>query len=452
MNLPQSLKAPALALCGMIILEADEVGLGCVKPIQSALADLPEAAIVGPERQLFSAIRIALAQGVPPSVTNLLNADPTIKGALLSQAKHLGEEAGGFGAIKAAAHQIRTAYNAGVLTERLTAALTAVQKGDLTGGVGIISQLDLPRLSGALSGAVPFNAMNPEAVDLARPFELTHQSLNHALGGGLGTGLSLGMSLWVAPTGVGKSTFWWKEIPHLCQQGHWVLYFAAESDAESIFQQVTRIRAELSMDAMRRRNAVPVFKDRFVKAANDMKTFQGETFRVWSDPFDSATVMREVERLLGEMEEVGAAGKLMVIIDNYDALSEMARDNRGGGSAAMAIIEELQWLQRHTREHDYHIAMLAQATSEDEVRHGPGTGEVYGNRKAASKFSQVIALYRPRSNEALNMTNPDNTPHVGACAWMALRKNRLGLIPNIEIQMSTSDNVGAWTELGHLPF
>lgn len=425
---------PSQELCGMFILTAGQMGLDSVHALMPHAAAITPKAIDSSMTLLWEAIVENLDCGRPPTEANLLAVNPRITGSMLAQAKAAANNEQGHGGIEAVVAVIQKTYTQTQNRKWLTAALEANARGDHAQMATLIAQIDLldPAAHQERSRFEEFR----DVPILERPLRLTHNRLNYALRGGLGTGRLLGMSLWVAPTGMGKSTFWYGEIPYLCEQGHWVLYFAAEADPENIYSEVVRLYAGMTMDGVERMSDIPTNAQKFRDARDRMQAYMGRSLIVWSGAFDCQTVRHQAERTLKEMRDEGARGKLLVIIDNYDALYEMAPE--GSKSVAMSINDEIHRLSRHVGEFDYHIAMLAQSTAEDELRKEPGSGQVYGNRKIGQKFGTVVSLYRPRRDEA-DGTRPA----------IAIRKARQGRHVNPIIPMQPDDAVGLWVEVDH---
>ena len=428
-----------LEICGYFIEEAIERGLDVLDMLRDGAALLDERALDDRSRPLYEAIVQCLDIGHPPTPANLKAASPALTGAVLGDARRLATDGTRHNSLSAAILAANAEYQKAAATQGLKAALAALEKGEVETARHLYAQVELPGAPEALQGKSRYEDFT-RSTALERPFVLTHDNLNHILRGGLGTGTLMGMSLWVAPTGMGKSTFWYGEIPHLCKQGHWVLYFAAESDDSNIYSEVTRMHAGMTLDSLERIDSVPQFAAKFDKARAELAAYMGKAFSVWSGPFDFMTVRQEAERTLREMREAGATGKLLVIIDNYDALYEMVSDDSKAG--AVAVNNEIHRLSRHVGKHDYHVAMLAQAPTEDESKKGPGSGQVYNNRKIGQKFSTVVALYRPR---------PDETED-GVYPCIAVRKARQRRNVSPIVQMKPDDAVGLWTELNKLPF
>lgn len=428
-----------LEICGMFILTAGELGLDSVDLLAPYASEVNEAALESDARVLFEAISTNLERGRPPTEVNIRDvAGAGVTGRVLGDAKSAAKDAQGHAKLEAAIASLNANYLKEQNHKWLTAALEANRKGQLGDLRDSVSKLDLLDPSGTPESRSRYESFTSAPV-LDRPIRLSHQRLSYALRGGLGTGKLLSMSLWVAPTGMGKSTFWYGEIPQICQQGHWVLYFAAEADDADIYTEVTRLHAGLPLDALENMDQVPVRAEKFNRARDSLKDFMGRTFSVWSGPFDCDTVRQEAERVLREMKEAGATGKLVVIVDNYDALYELASSE--SKTAAMAINDEIHRLSRHAGENDYHIAMLAQSIADDEQKKGPASGQVYGNRKIGQKFGTVVVLYRPRKDD-----DADLKPCV------AIRKARQMRNVSPVIEMSPNDHVGLWTEANPLPF
>lgn len=443
--------SPTLAVLGMAILIADD--MNSIEPIRRGLAGLKAEMFPEQERALFDAVKLALDTATPPTVTNLLALDADLKGPLFADAKRAANEEGGFGKMAAAAHEVKRRHSLSLVEKTLAAALAATRKGHLDDALGSLSSLDLGSLRGASERLADFADHDIEAEDAPRHFKLSHQRLNHALGGGLGAGGTLGLSLWVAPSNTGKSSFWWGEAAHQLKQGHWVLFLAAEAPANYIFNQIIRLHAGMREEAfaLETRRRTPRFQQEAERAAGEIREYakRGQ-LQVWESAFDPKTLMELAETKLAEMKDAGAEGKLLVIVDNYDALFE----NMDGSGGPQAVNQDMQRLQRHTREKEYHIALLAQGSSESETLMGPASADmVYGNRKLAMKVAHMVTMYRPKTPEARAMVNKeDGTPHLGSKAWLAVRKKRGMGEEGAMIEMETANMIGAWKEANSLPF
>lgn len=447
--------SPGLALIGMILMTADDQAMDSVGILMPRLVGLPAGALTGLEGAAMDAVRTALDSGMPPTVTNLRALEPSLTGTFFAEAKRAARAPDGFNSIPVAVKAITKRYHVRTLAEAISAAYGRLQADDLDGATELLSEVDLGQMRGAPERLRDYQDHDIDKSEGERPFQLSHTTLNRVLGGGLGAGGPLGLSLWVAPSGHGKSSFWWGETPNQLRQGNWVLLCAAEAPADYVFHQITRLNAgmtEASYTVAHRRKR-PVMQEKATRSRDEIRGYarRGQ-LQVWDEPFDPAKIRELAETKIAEMRMAGATGRLIIIVDNYDALFE----NLGDVAGPQAVNQQMQRLQRHTREKEYHIALLAQASSDAETMLGPcGQGDVYGNRKLAMKVAHMVTMYRPKSAEAKQMVDKvTGEPHVGSRTWLAVRKKRGPGEEDRLIEMETGSVIGAWIEKGanSLPF
>lgn len=436
-----------------VLMEMATQGLDCRELLRDAVGRLTAEMFMGEERQVFEAACILLDQGhMPTAFTTAQQAElPPLKAG---QIKTQGQEL--YGDLSAAVKGVLWQHVQASTIQRLTAALQAASKGDL-GAAQVLAQE-------AAEGTLPndpaaslrdYHAYDVDALPEPRLITTTLRQLNEDLGGGLGAGGTLCMSLIAAPSGVGKSSFVFQQIPHwLLTEKHWVLYASGEMTADYVFGQVTRLHARLSEAQYSLRT--PKFHSSLRRGNAQLRqAIEQGRFTALDEDFTLEGIRALARIKAKELKKAREAGtvtdtaRLIVIVDNWDNLFESYDFSKLREDQVFQ--REMQRFARQASEYGYHHMNLVQTNGEAEDAKGPAEAhQLQGSKKLNAKSSHQITLYRARDAQAVaealsEARSPDWVhPQIG------VRKARGGGRCGVR-RYATNSAVGSWHDLPSYP-
>ncbi|EYB66515.1 hypothetical protein DEIPH_ctg103orf0044 [Deinococcus phoenicis] len=336
--------------------------------------------------------------------------------------------------------------------QRLTAALQAASKGDLNTAQVLAQEAAESTLLGDPAASLrDYHAYDVDALPEPRLITTTLHQLNDDLGGGLGAGGTLCMSLIAAPSGVGKSTFVFQQIPHwLLTEKHWVLYASGEMTADYVFGQVTRLHARLSEAQYNLR--IPKFQSSLRRGNAQLRqAIEQGRFTALDEDFTPESIRALARIKAQELKKAREAGdapetaRLIVIVDNWDNLFESY--DFGKLREDQVFQREMQRFARQASEYGYHHMNLAQTNGEAEDAKGPAEAhQMQGSKKLNAKSSHQITLYRARDAQAvakaLSEAHPPNWVH----PQIGVRKARGGGCCGVR-RYATDGALGNWHDV-----
>lgn len=446
-NAPQDATAASASavLLGLLMEEA-KFGPEALADIRDAIDELTPEMFDEPDQPIFRAVEALVESGRVPAPAHVIkHANDVSRDRLrhcLVAAQGAGELAGGRADLLRA-HGLRQVQAAAA------AALEQITRGDLTGALAVLGTVDLDGFGD--SGAQHLRTLadyDPARKRDPRPITLPWPKVNAACGGGLDAGGAMTMSLWLAPSGVGKTTLMCQLTPYWAKQRHWVLYFSGEADEYYVFDEMCRLDAGVRREAVEAGVSTQIAK--LARSRDALMKFGPEAIRVYAKGFTGKDIRRLAKQQAARLARQRDAGlapahaRLIVVIDNYDNIFE-AVDVGADVKEHTLSARESQRFNRHAMTHGYHLAVLHQTNDEGERKWGPAAaGDSAGNRKLHSKFSHVFSIYRPIRVPKDKMTDANGNLLPHAHPQLAVPKHRGGG-DGQPIVMDTSP-FGTWRE------
>lgn len=435
---------PQRQFLGNVLVQAREFGRDVIEPLRDAFSQLGPEMFQGADRRLYEAMSELLDEDRLPSAGTLRLKLPEFS------AEHAGayiDAAGDFGEWKTYAEAIHAAYRRRVVAEGLSAASAALQEGRADEALALMAQAvdEAPsRGAQALEYVTDFGAGREREPRITVPWP----RLGEHLGGGLGFQGSGVMSLWVADSGVGKSTVAQQMVLHWLREGHHVLYCFGEGRREDITRELSRLQASLGYDELRygEERRVPLVLDRYARAAGDLAALPGR-LAVYDEEFDGQTVRdlaRRYRRALSQAQAAGEAGehaRLIVVIDNID--SAVTFDNKRFSREDQAYEYEAKRFEQAAKRDSYHLAVLSQTNDEGRRRQGaPEKSDIARAKVLMNRAAFVVTLHRPITEADRTQTDKEGEPGRRARTWIAVRKARGGKVD--ELEFATNPRTGQW--------
>lgn len=430
---------------GNVLEEARLYGRDVMEPIRDAMAQLGPEMFEGADRRLFEAMAELLDEDKLPSAGTIrLFKLPNFLG---DQAAPYMDTAQQMGEWSTYVEAVLAAHERKVLIEGLTAALEAARKGrgdDARTLATLALDEASSRGSQSLEAVTDFSlvAVKEERIETPWP------RLNEHLGGGLGFMGNSVLSLWVADSGVGKSSVAQQMIPGWLAAGHHVLYCFGEGDKSNIIQEVTRFHAGLGYEELRygRERGVPKVLDAYQRAADELASRPGRLF-VHDEEFDGQKV-RELARVrrreLRQMVEAGAApenARLIVIVDNID--SAVTFDSKRFQREDQAYEYEAKRFEQAAKRDGYHLMILSQTNDEGRRRQGaPEKSDIARAKVLMNRAAFIVTLHRPITEADRTQTDKEGEPGRRAKTWIAVRKARGGKLD--ELEFASNPRTGQW--------
>lgn len=437
---------PTAAFIGMILATSRDMGRhpDAMAAMRAGVSQLRPEMFPGDEARIFSAIELLLERDELPAahpVSELASVD-------YERARKLMLQEIGFGTIPQTADTIRGKHRQRLVTEGLEAALAAVKKGKVDDALSISSSLDL---GGASRGSYGVSSLDTFSFDLATQphFELPYSRLNTQLGGGLGFGGKNALSLWVASSGIGKSSFWHGMIPYLLQQGLTVAYYSGEADETDVVMEIVRLMAGVARSQLPgiRAGRAPVLQDKLNIALLQLRSYPG--FLRVIDDFDTSTIRITMQDYAYETEQRRKGGEPNIyavgIVDNIDHAIQF--DGSRGMREDQVYGEEGRKLLKHAQRYDYHLAMLSQTNEEGRKRNGaPEINDVARAKVLSTHVGVQISLYRPTTDDDRSKTvagkNGELAPGPRAKHLVSVVKARGG--ENGVLEFDSKPATGKW--------
>lgn len=395
---------PTAGFLGMVLATARDLGHDDEAMIQmrGGLARLRPEMFSGDEQRMFTAMQSLLDRDEVPAAHPV----SVLAGVSYEAIASLMQREGGFGTISQTADAIQVAYRRRIVTEGLQAALTAASEGHVDEALSISSSLEL---GGASRASYAVSSLEKFSFDLTtRPqCELPYSRINTQLGGGLGYGGRNALSLWVASSGIGKSSFWHGMIPYLLQQGLTVAYYSGEADESDVVMEIIRLMSGISRSQLPgiRAGRAPVLQAKLDIALLQLKSYPG--FLKIIDDFDASTVRSTMQDYAYEAERRRAGGESNVyavgIVDNIDHAIHF--DGARGMREDQVYGDEGRKFLRHAQRYEYHLAMLSQTNEEGRKRNGaPEINDVARAKVLSTHVGVQVSLYRPTTDDDRSKT------------------------------------------------
>lgn len=438
---------PEIGWASLFIRTGREFGMEAVAPIRKELLRLSAEMFSGKELVVYHAIVELIGQGKPPGPGELLAAEPELTTEDLS--RYFKSEKT-FSSLTGATDAVVQKHDSRRVLEKLSAAQAAAKSGDLTLARILMAEGSSEAPSRALQEHSGFKGLVFD-FESEKRLSVGMGRLDKLLGGGVGAGGRASMSLWVASTGIGKSTFM-QAVPvrRWLKEGHWVYYFTGEASGKDVLYEIARLHGNVKYGEIEyaRRNKTPRVAETMQKAIDDLAGLQGR-FIPHDEEFSDITIRLLAAARKQELEEAKREGKapehaeLIVVVDNLDnaieGLDSRAREDQIYNQAARRFVLE-------ARRHEYHLALLHQANADGERRNGaPLKGDVAYAKALVNHAGIMVTLYRPTTTEDFESTETKNNEIVAgrrARTWIRVAKARGGKVDEIEV--ATDPLTGMW--------
>lgn len=440
---------PQTALIGLFIATARIYGLDAVGPIRDQLMRLTGEMFDGPELAAFYAINDLVDRGSAPGPGDIMALAPEeltlpVISRFAAVERHYASLKGATDAVIADSEVKRT-------RQALAEAQAALQRGDLALARALMSDGASEGPSRGLREVRGFESFrfNPTAEKRA---SVGLPRLDAMLGGGIGFGGRITMSLWIAGTGVGKSTIMQGTVvPAWLRQGHWVVYFTGEASSEDVMSEVARMESGTTFEQMdhARTKQTPALLERIQGGVDRLAALPGR-FIPEDDDFTDASVRLIAAARKAQLDEAKRAGEahedaeLIVVVDNFDhavdALDSRHREDQIFNAASRRFT-------LHARRHGYHLALLHQTNADGERRSGaPLKHDVASSKAIVNHAAFMLTFYRPTTEEDHADADTDSmgrpVPGRRARHWAAVRKARGGKVG--ELELASDPNTGRW--------
>ncbi|GGM16337.1 DnaB-like helicase C-terminal domain-containing protein [Deinococcus aerophilus] len=436
---------PQARFLGNVLEQARAFRHDALDDLRDAVGGLESAMFTGGDQRLFTAITELLDEGrVPtPAAVRTLK----LEGFTGEHAARYLDQAGQLGEWSSYVQPILREHTQKVLVQGLTEALRAAQAGQLDEARTLGAQTldEAPSwTSQALHYIEDFAATQAPEPRIPTPWP----RVNEHLGGGLGfTGNSV-VSLWIADSGVGKSSVTQQMIPGWLAAGHHVLYCFGEGRRDDITREVTRFQAGLGYAELKfgQEQAVPRTLDRYAAAARALSALPGR-LAVYDEEFDGQAVRdlaRRYRRQLSRDLEAGVArpgARLIVIVDNID--SAVSFDSKRFAREDQAYEYEAKRFEQAAKTEGYHLMLLSQTNEDGRRRQGaPEKSDIARAKALMNRAAFVVTLHRPVTDADRTQQDKDGEKGRRARTWIAVRKARGGVLAELEFE--TNARTGEW--------